>query len=246
MLILTLPQLTDSSSSQFNIAWKLALVEKHAASPSLLATYNEERLPVIAAMLEKSTLLFNAIQRGEEEGWKRGRDLFQLGVNYRWSSIVVDERTPKPKEPGEVNPYGDGSDGSLRAGDRAPDAPGLLPVNGGAPTSLFDLFGPDHHTVLLFSLPAEESERVFAVTRKYSDSLIKSVVLSAKGTPTPKVVGQLDVAAVDQDGHAFAGYQVQLEKPTIVIVRPDGVVGGVVYSPNGLQEYFKNIFSLVL
>ncbi|EPS95859.1 hypothetical protein FOMPIDRAFT_142547 [Fomitopsis schrenkii] len=237
--------LNSSVQDAFNIAWKLALVEKHAASPSLLATYNEERLPVIAAMLQKSTLLFNAMQKGKEDGWKRGGDLFQLGVNYRWSSIVVDERTPKPKGPEEVNPYGDGSDGSLRAGDRAPDAPGLLPVSGGAPTSLFDVFGPNHHTVLLFNVPAEESERVLAVTRNYPDGLVKAVVISPQGASAAKVAGQPDVAAVDQDGHAFAGYQVPLEEPTIVIVRPDGVVGGTVYSLSGFQEYFRNVFSLV-
>lgn len=233
--------------SQFNFAWKLALVEKHVASPSLLATYNEERLPVIATMLQKSTLLFDAMQRGGDEGWKRGGDLLQLGVNYRWSSIVVDERTSKPKGPGQVNAYGDGSDGSLRAGDRAPDAPGLLPVNGGALTSLFAVFGPDHHTVLLFNLPAEESKRVFAVTRTYPDGIVKTVAISSKDTSTPKAVAQpeQDIAAVDQDGHAFAAYQVPLEKPTIVIVRPDGVVGGIVYGLSGFHEYFRNLFSSV-
>ena len=73
-------------------------------------------------MLQKSTLIFNAIRKGGEEGWKRGGELMQLGVNCCWSSIVVDERTPKPEGPEEVNPYGDVSDTSLRAGDRAPDA----------------------------------------------------------------------------------------------------------------------------
>lgn len=233
--------------SQYNLAWKLTLVEKHAASPSLLSTYNEERLPVIAAMLQKSTLLFNAIQKGLEEGWRRSSDLLQLGVNYRWSSIVVDERTPKPKGPQEVNPYGDGADGSLRAGDRAPDATGLVPRDGGAPTALFDVFGPGHHTVLLFGLPVEETERVLSLTKKTPAGLIKTVAIAAQGASETKVTasGQPDISAVDKDGHAFAGYQVPLDKPTIVVVRPDGVVGGIVYGVDGFGKYFKAVFSAV-
>ncbi|TFY56076.1 hypothetical protein EVJ58_g7861 [Rhodofomes roseus] len=108
--------LNSSVQDAFNIAWKLALVEKGLASPSLLATYTEERLPVIAAMLQKSTKLYDAMQNNAEEGWNRGGDLRMLGVNYRWSSIVVDERTPKAQSPESVNPYGSGNDGELRAG----------------------------------------------------------------------------------------------------------------------------------
>lgn len=193
-------------------------------------------------MLQKSTLLFNAIQKGQEEGWRRSGDLLQLGVNYRWSSIVADERTPKPKGPEEVNPYGDDVDGSLRAGDRAPDTPGLVPINGGAPTALFDVFGPGHHTVLLFNLPAEEAERVLDVTKKYPESLVKTVAISPQGASASKVVGQPDLAVIDKDGYAFTEYQVSPEKPMIVIVRPDGVVGGIVYGLDGFQEYFGNIF----
>lgn len=218
-------------------------MEKGVAPPSLLATYNEERLPVIAAMLQKSTLLFNEMQKGTEAGWKRGGELSQLGVNYRWSSIVVDERTPKPKGPEEVNPYGDESDKSLRAGDRAPDAPALLPVSGGAPTALFNIFRPTHHTALLFNLPAEETERVLAATKKFPEGLIKTAAIAPQDSSVPEVASQPDFALVDSEGHAFAGYLVSPDKPTIVTVRPDGVVGSIVYGVDGLQKYLGTVFN---
>lgn len=233
-------------SHQFNLAWKLALATKGLAAPSLLTTYTEERLPVIAAMLEKSTLLHDAIQKADDAGWKRGGDLRQLGVNYRWSSVVVDERTPKPRGHQDVNPYGSGTDGSLRAGDRAPEAPGLVLVDDGARTSLFDVFGPGHHTVLLFTPSADlMTEQLLAKMKAYPAGLIKTVEVFPQGTLGPRVVGhwQPDNAVVDQDGHAFAGYQVTPEKPTIVVVRPDGYVGGIVYGLHGVEAYFQSVFA---
>ncbi|KZT68267.1 monooxygenase [Daedalea quercina L-15889] len=235
--------LNSSVQDAFNLAWKLVLVERGLAAPSLLATYTEERLPVIAAMLQKSTVLLDAMQKADTAGWKRGGDLRQLGVNYRWSSIVVDERTPKPEGPESVNPYGSGTDGSLRAGDRAPDAPGLVPVHGGEATSLFSMFRPDHHTVLLFNVPTQEAEPIVEVVKSYPTDLVNTVSIFPQGTSDSEVVGRPGLSFVDRDGHAFAGYQLSPEKPAVVIVRPDGVVGGIVYGSDGLKKYFGAIFS---
>ena len=149
---------------QINLSWKLSLVEKGYAAPSLLDTYTEERAPVIAEMLKKSTKLFDEAQRVKADGtnveqaWHRGSELHMLGVNCRWSSIVLDERTPKESIP--VDPYGvtriDPNVSLLRAGERAPDAPGLQVVGAGdsdgqETTSLLDIFGPSYHTALIFS-----------------------------------------------------------------------------------------------
>ncbi|KZT68269.1 hypothetical protein DAEQUDRAFT_728082 [Daedalea quercina L-15889] len=237
--------LNSGVQDSFNLAWKLALVEKGLADPSLLETYTEERLPVIAAMLQKSTRLFDAMRKSKEEGWKRGGDLRQLGVNCRWSSIVVDERTPKPEDSESVNPYGSGTDGDLRAGDRAPDAPGLVPVHGGETMSLFGIFHPYHHTVLLFNLPTQETERVVDAAKKYPANTIKAVSILPQGTPDSEAVRQTDLVLVDGEGHAFAAYQVSPQKATIIIVRPDGVTGGIVYGSDGLEKYFRVVFSAV-
>ena len=196
-------------------------------------------------MLQKSTLLYKSMVTPKSEaGWKRGGDLRQLGVNCRWSSIVVDERTPKPESAANVNPYGDGTDGTLRAGDRAPQAPGLVLVNGGASeTSFFDVFRPSHHTVLLFNTPGELTERALAAAKKAPVGLVKTVAIFPQGTSSPQVFGQPDLVVVDKDGHAFREYQVTPEKPTIVVVRPDGVVGAIVYGLDGFLQYFKGVFT---
>lgn len=50
------PFITDSHA-QFNLGWKLALIHKGLAPPTLLTTYTSERLPVTAAMLRETTKL---------------------------------------------------------------------------------------------------------------------------------------------------------------------------------------------
>lgn len=77
----------------FNLAWKMALVYKGLSPMSLLDSYNEERLPVIAEMLNQTTTLLNQTfrsRRPESAAWIKGGSLLQLGVNYRWSSIILD------------------------------------------------------------------------------------------------------------------------------------------------------------
>ncbi|KAJ3502989.1 hypothetical protein NLJ89_g8635 [Agrocybe chaxingu] len=88
----------------FNLGWKLSLVTKGLSPASLLDTYNDERLPVVAEMLNITTGILNATRAAPTgDAWKRTGALMQLGVNYRWSSIVVDE--PKERLDQEGTPH---------------------------------------------------------------------------------------------------------------------------------------------
>ncbi|KAI5982313.1 FAD binding domain-containing protein [Pisolithus albus] len=188
--------LNSSVQDAFNIAWKIALVYKGFSPASLLDTYTAERLPVIAEMLGFTTkmhkLMFDAssvehtaqptadddgkskdTKTNLERGLRRESNVYMLGVNYRSSPIVVDEFTPATEAPAAHGAYGDIQEGVLRAGDRAPDAPGLVSIitpnhaphlisSGSQPavssssgmagsTRMFDIFGSTHHTVIIFA-----------------------------------------------------------------------------------------------
>ena len=52
-----------------NLAWKLALVAQGRATPDLLATYDEDRLPVIRDVLKRTEALTDVI--GVENAWFR-------------------------------------------------------------------------------------------------------------------------------------------------------------------------------
>ncbi|KZT64163.1 monooxygenase [Daedalea quercina L-15889] len=242
--------LNSSVQDSFNLAWKLAFVEKGWASSDLLDTYTEERLPVIRAMLYESTTLLNALEAkdvgADDKAWRRGSVLKMLGINYRWSSIVVDERSPdKPKE--AVNVYGGEKGGDLRAGDRALDAPALSPVSGDqTPTSFFHIFRPVYHTVLLFTADTSAAAPILEALKRYPSGSLKIVVVYPRNTAgNANPVAGADLAVVDTEGHAYAAYGASPERTLAVVVRPDGVVGAVVYGLEGLKAYFGAVFSAI-
>jgi 2-polyprenyl-6-methoxyphenol hydroxylase-like FAD-dependent oxidoreductase len=116
----------------YNLGWKLA--EVLAGAPGeLLETYEEERLPVAAAVLGITTKLHRTPFTGTLQDMRRGPETLQLGLHYRGGSLSKDERDLP---------------GSVQAGDRAPDAP--CHDAAGQPVRLFDLFRGPHFTLLAF------------------------------------------------------------------------------------------------
>ncbi|OBZ66867.1 Pentachlorophenol 4-monooxygenase [Grifola frondosa] len=243
----------SSVQDAVNLSWKLALVEKGIAPPTLLETYTEERLPVIAEMLEKTTQILNKtmVTKGDgsdvESAWDRSGSLNQLGVNYRCSSIVLDERAmvspDERKKPSDV--YGVAGSSEVRAGDRAPDAPGLEIVHSADNakpavecTSLFRIFGVSYHTVLLFTADVDLVRAAIDALSGYPAGATRGVVILPSGTTRFKATNGAEYVLVDQEGHAHTGYVVPVETSNIVIVRPDGVIGGIVLGVEGLRRYF--------
>ncbi|KAJ7314436.1 FAD binding domain-containing protein [Mycena albidolilacea] len=125
--------LNSGVQDSFNLAWKLALVANGQAPISLLDSY-DERIPVIKEMLHTITALLNrttdVTNSDDSSRWDRGGPFLQLGVNYRWSTIVLDEQDGETTERTPNDAYGVELRG-LKAGDRAPDALELKDVRGG-------------------------------------------------------------------------------------------------------------------
>ncbi|MGK4585866.1 FAD-dependent monooxygenase [Kitasatospora sp. HPMI-4] len=120
--------LNTSIQDAYNLGWKLGAVLGGTAPEQLLDTYEEERRPNAAAMLDLST----RVHHGEV---RRGRATQQLGLGYRESSLSAETRPDLPE-------------GALRAGDRAPDG-----RRGGV--RLFDAFRGPHWTLLAVGTDAE-------------------------------------------------------------------------------------------
>jgi len=248
--------LNSSVQDALNLGWKLALVERGISAPSLLSTYTEERLPVITQMLDETTKLHGSTVgatgskgSGSEAAWKRGNHLKQLGINYRWSSIVLDERVgpseEKAKQPFDA--YGINAGNVVRAGDRAPDAPGLVFTNGKDHESesifLFRIFGPSYHTVLVFTASALKAQPVLEQLKSYPSDLIRPVVILPKDIPDVPAIENATLVLIDASGHASAGYAISGEDSVIVAVRPDGVIGCIAYGLPGLITYLGTVFS---
>ena len=229
---------------QFNLGWKLALVEKGHARETLLDTYAEERLPIIAEMLNKTTELLKHSPLAGKAAPPRAKtdniraDMSQLGVTYRGSSIIQREASVD----GSMIGYNKGSVDAAQPGDRAPEAPGLTDISGNT-FSVYNLLSPCHHTVIIFSdgYSGEDLDLISELIRQQPVDTIHMYSVLIQSAQTTSEISKLGKQLIDENGHAHTTYKV--DGPCIVIVRPDGVIGARVVGPSGLAQYFKTIFN---
>ncbi|KIJ12418.1 hypothetical protein PAXINDRAFT_171232 [Paxillus involutus ATCC 200175] len=237
--------LNTGIQDSFNLSWKLALVHKGRSPISLLASYNEERLPVVAEMLKQVTGLYNKSDGdASAQTAARGKHLFMLGINYRWSSIVVDKcsATQTPVEILKDRAYL-GWDDELKAGDRAPECPNLR--LGERRTSLFHLLTPKKHTVLVFvgeDLNGGLTQRILSVLRSKFTKDTTDVFLVGSGTVSSSASFP---SLLDENGLARTAYQAAQAtngRPLVVIIRPDGIIGAMGDSDEVLKGYSTLVF----
>jgi 2-polyprenyl-6-methoxyphenol hydroxylase-like FAD-dependent oxidoreductase len=170
-----------------NLGWKLAAVAK-GASPTLLDSYEAERRPVAACVLALSNARLRATIEENAIPIRRDASTTQLNINYRHSVLARDDRDEHAQ---------------LHAGDRAPDATGLMTAEGEC--RLFDLTRGKHFTLLSFgAMSAIEAfpfdVRTFHVVRQ--------------------ITGPRDI--VDKEGHLANAYEAT--DGTFVLIRPDGYI----------------------
>ncbi|MGW0939283.1 FAD-dependent monooxygenase [Streptomyces sp. NPDC002666] len=204
----------------YNLGWKLARVASGQADPALLDTYEEERLPVAADVLDLSAERLRATLEAIK---KPGGGLDSAntplphgpGSGYPWSSLARLGATPR-----------------LRAGDRAPDAP-CRDLATGTPLRLFEAFTGPHFTLLGFgSSTAPELREASAA---YEDELraygVDAGELRAQGVDTGDP-GSADSGGprglADDGGHARSAYGIAPGEDALVLIRPDNHVGLIV------------------
>lgn len=259
-----------------NLSWKLATVYFGRASRTLLDTYSEERVPVIAEMLNLSSQIHhmafgkpaksaldgamggaseaNTKEVTNEDVMRRPKALLQLGVNYRWSPIILETRTDASAE-NKRDPYGQETE-KLRAGDRAPDAPVTLldPVSGPQESTLHKLFDMRRHVVVVFvhatDAPAGLLKEIKGLDDFAGGEASRIAVLLPKGTALPadterQLLEGISAARaqllVDKDAEARRVYDLDAAEAgfTYVVVRPDGVVGSFADDASGARRYFE-------
>ncbi|KIJ50310.1 hypothetical protein M422DRAFT_245563 [Sphaerobolus stellatus SS14] len=243
--------MNSSVQDSFNLGWKLAHVIKGTSPRSLLSTYTEERLPVIAEMLNITTEIYkkivNSNSTDEQSHWQRNKSLNQLGVNYKWSSIVLHPDSDNPQK--DVAAYG--SDNreheSVSPGDRAPDAPGIQPCGiEGQAIALFDILSYTCHTILIFSPTVEKVDTLRGYTATLPTGLIQLIGIFSAGddqSPNGNKIS-VDRSFIDGSRHVHINYGINLSDFAIIAIRPDGMVGTITSEVDDLQRYFKPILSV--
>ena len=234
-----------------------------------METYTDERVPVIAEMLSLSSNLHyyvfgkpvastldGAIGGGSgiekktpidtEQAMQRPRVLLQLGMNYRWSPIVLESRAD-PTTDATKDPYGQQTD-KLRAGDRAPDAHMTLLSKDASPRdiTIHSLKDLRKHIVLVFVRSAEFflqfKENLGGVQEVFDKDLAILVIVLPQGADVGAAVDLPDanLQLLDKNGEARRVYDLDYERGeiTYVIIRPDGVIGAVAGDGAGVRRYF--------
>jgi hypothetical protein len=236
----------------FNLAWKLALVVNKKASPDLLKSYEAERMPVIAEMLNLSNALharafphipqtaFATPQTSDTQPdpMQRTRNMLQLGINYRWSDIVFDERYHQT-ETAEKNPYGS-MNNQIRAGDRAPYIGNL--AAGEKTTDIFSLLrGAPSHLVLIFSASSLISSDLLSTITTFTNAGLAHFVVIVEGQQGYGDKSEGVQYLVDSQGIARKAYLSEDNRDAYVIIRPDGIVGAYTFGADGIRKYFALI-----
>jgi hypothetical protein len=239
--------MNSSIQDSFNLGWKLSLVYKGYASAALLDTYQEERLPIIAQMLDKTTALFNGVveNRGDVTQARRDPDITQLGVCYRGSSIIGEDDIGHTTL--KVSGYNKDSETAACPGDRAPEVPSLINTTGEHKhESLFGIFSPSHHSVLAFASKYEEDSALAlstVINRLPGKTTIRTVLILPAESNVNQVGTVYDQVLIDSKNHAYASYGLPSGQSYFVVVRPDGIIGARVHEVAGVERYFQKIFS---
>ncbi|KAF9505745.1 hypothetical protein BS47DRAFT_1400122 [Hydnum rufescens UP504] len=269
--------LNSSVQDSVNLAWKLSLVVKNLSPRSLLSTYETERMPPIKEMLKLTTNLHTQsmsdrslaskdTSQSVNPGFVRDHVFKQLGVNYQWSEIVLDQRLDIKN--GDIGgkvyrPYGN-DDEPIQAGDRAPDAPNLdTHHRRGRHRANDTLRSPDAFCPYCIGIrapakppptdteppsSASTSKNILDALGKYNKDghrLVDSYLVLPENTSdasSGRVLGGVNRVLVDTQGHARTAYDVDASQarktlPSVVIIRPDTYIGAFVHDVQGNYPY---------
>ena len=230
----------------YNLAWKLALVLKHAAKPQILETYNEERLPNAKRLTATTDRMFN-LAAGKD--WFFGlirttifppmakyilsieavRKKFfilisQIGITYRDSSLSMHET-------GTHN--GDHAF-EVKAGDRMP----YFLVDG---KSIYDRLRAPRFHLLRFLDRETIGEEPDALRADASDGGDGLAYNESELTKTGKYSDLIDRHAIPLDSHIVEIFGTN--KPFNVLLRPDNYIGFISSdtSVRPLSNYLRRV-----
>jgi FAD binding domain len=197
----------------YNLAWKLALVLRGDADAALLDSYDSERRPVGAEVVERTRAASMSFGRERMTKERRLADT-QLLINYRDSKWITSSSLAETWTVG--------------AGDRAPDVIGLRRENVGFPLRLFDLLrGTTHVLVCMLATDKGGAAHAFAELSAQllneNDARLRIVAIVNSTGEFPDIPG---VAVVRDETAAFAA-SYGARPGSICLVRPDGYLAYV-------------------
>jgi hypothetical protein len=249
--------LNTGMQDAYNLAWKLALVVRGLASPTLLDSYEAERAPVADAVLRLAGRLTTMLTLTNPVA-QQLRDhllpmLSGLGAVQHQIAVQDSQLSISYHSSPIVSEYHHGRFGHLRfsggpkAGERAPDS-GPVQTEDGTAARLYGLLRGIHHTLLLFGGPEPDAATwrdLIAIARSARERRGASIQVSivVDGTRIPDELAGHGGVLLDAEGAVHQRYQADV--PTSYLVRPDGYIGfrGRPADQTALTTYLDGIFT---
>ena len=161
--------------------------------------------------------------------WSSNTALRMLGINYRWSNVVFDERGPPEldEETLKSHSYG-GYDSTVGAGDRAPEVPNLRNLDTNEEVSLFDILKPTRHTVMIFVTDSTCTlvNEMVQVLESFPRESVYTIAVTSTDQPHSNI-SKACVSLFDSKDYARKHFNVGLDEFLTFAIRPDGYVGGI-------------------
>lgn len=239
----------------YNLGWKLALVTAGQASSQLLDSYQSERQPAGAAVVDRAVKVAFTDEMDFEDARRQFLHEMHLLLSYAdspWVGELLDwELTGGPGK-----------------GDRAPDVHGLTRRGVGHPIRLFEVLAGTGHTLAVYvdetttSEQLAEYEQLLAVPfgeppfgqQAPPDGVLKRVLIASpdaklddrpieRAGDRPSTLHQVpvyrDTAGTFRETYAPGG-------PSLYLIRPDGHVGfrSCPVVPSAVRDHLAMIFTL--
>ena len=215
----------------FNLAWKLALVQRgQGHTETLLDSYSLER-SAIGDQVLKAAEVFTTIATLRNPVAQSLRDhvlpiltSFQFvrdKVRRNWSEISINYRHGPL-----CSQQWPSMTGGLASGDRLGDAPLASALDGHASTLMQTLDGKRHNLLLLPGKDSESLSRLIAMAEETNQAfpgiVAAHLILKEK---TADLHAASSSVAVWVDTEARAHEQLHANEATLILVRPDGYIG---------------------
>jgi 2-polyprenyl-6-methoxyphenol hydroxylase-like FAD-dependent oxidoreductase len=212
----------------YNLAWKLALVERGVADASLLDSYEQERHPVGVQLLKTTDRLFSVfggqnplarLVRGRVAPMLASRLLTQSWLRRRFIGVLAQLRIRYPDSALNAED-GPGWRDAPAPGDRAREADVTID---GRSSHLYEVFRGTHHTVLLFTglddaaRPAVELCRIAEQVEQTYPGMVRARVVTAEHFA--------DHPAALVDSTRTAHRQYGAAAASVFVIRPDKYIG---------------------
>ncbi|KAI0810299.1 FAD binding domain-containing protein [Xylaria sp. FL0064] len=223
-----------------NLVWKLSLVLKGLAPPTLLRTYEIERRPNIQKLIQYDTDISRLMTNRLPENWRGdptadvnevlGRIMNEAGAFSSGLSIAYEASVDNPLVSASR------SFGLLRPGMRAPDIPLIKPGTFERTRLIRETPNIGSFYVTFFSTESSQKPPMVGFqgvqqSKFLNEHVLKRsiVYLTILPTKMPSVYGSLGRAYFDlEDNAGYQRYGIDPSRGGIVVIRPDGWICALV------------------